>query len=83
MIRAGTIAGEGYYLGHTLEHLAGVGIRAGGWGVDVSKLAVRLAAGRYGRSASFAVASSFRLPFDDQVHLYQACHPFFGPVHRN
>lgn len=40
-----------------------------GHGIDVSKLAVRLAAGRHGHSAVFAVASSYRLPFEDEASM--------------
>jgi 23S rRNA (guanine745-N1)-methyltransferase len=51
--------GEGTYLARAAS-LAG----AEGWGIDISKVAVRLAAKRYG-SCRFAVASSYRLPFAD------------------
>ena len=50
--------GEGAYLGRAC---AG---GAQGWGIDISKVAVRLAAKRY-PSCRFAVASSYRLPFDE------------------
>ncbi len=50
--------GEGTYLARAC---AG---GAHGWGIDISKVAVRLAARRYPQ-CSFAVASSYRLPFDD------------------
>jgi 23S rRNA (guanine745-N1)-methyltransferase len=50
--------GEGTYL----ERACSAG--AQGWGIDISKVAVKLAAKRYSR-CSFAVASSYRLPFDD------------------
>jgi 23S rRNA (guanine745-N1)-methyltransferase len=50
--------GEGTYLARACA--AG----AQGWGIDISKVAVRLAAKRY-PWCSFAVASSYRLPFDD------------------
>ncbi|MEN9645891.1 MAG: rRNA ((745)-N(1))-methyltransferase [Actinomycetota bacterium] len=51
--------GEGTYLARAVE-AAG----ATGWGIDISKVAVKLAARRYA-ACSFAVASSYRLPFDD------------------
>lgn len=51
--------GEGTYLARAA---AAAGAR--GWGIDISKVAVRLAARRY-PECSFAVASSYRLPFDD------------------
>ncbi len=50
--------GEGTYL----ERACSAG--AQGWGIDISKAAIKLAAKRYPR-CSFAVASSYRLPFDD------------------
>jgi 23S rRNA (guanine745-N1)-methyltransferase len=50
--------GEGTYLARACA--AG----AQGWGIDISKVAVRLAAKRY-PEYEFAVASSYRLPFDD------------------
>lgn len=50
--------GEGTYLGRACAS------GAQGWGIDISKVAVRLAAKRW-PSCSFAVASSYRLPFDD------------------
>ena len=50
--------GEGTYLARAC---AG---GASGWGIDISKAAVRSAAKRYPQCA-FAVASSYRLPFDD------------------
>jgi 23S rRNA (guanine745-N1)-methyltransferase len=50
--------GEGTYLARACR--AG----AQGWGIDISKVAVGLAARRY-RSCRFAVASSYRLPFAD------------------
>ena len=53
--------GEGTYLARAVS-AAG----ATGWGIDISKVAVRLAARRYPQ-CSFAVASSYRLPFDDGV----------------
>lgn len=68
--------GEGHYLGHLLQRLHGDGVIAHGYGVDVSKLAVRLAAARH-KGAAFAVASSYRLPFDDQV--FDAVLSVFAP----
>jgi 23S rRNA (guanine745-N1)-methyltransferase len=56
MLDAG--CGEGTYLARACA--AG----AQGWGIDISKVAVRLAAKRYPQ-CEFAVASSYRLPFDD------------------
>lgn len=50
--------GEGTYLARACTD------GASGWGIDISKVAVRLAAKRYPQ-CSFAVASSYRLPFDD------------------
>jgi 23S rRNA (guanine745-N1)-methyltransferase len=50
--------GEGTYLARSC---AG---GAQGWGIDISKVAVRLAAKRY-PTLEFAVASVYRLPFDD------------------
>jgi 23S rRNA (guanine745-N1)-methyltransferase len=51
--------GEGSYLAATVAASG-----ASGWGIDISKAAVRLAARRH-RSLRFAVASSYRLPFAD------------------
>lgn len=64
-------AGEGFYLGHLLRRLHGQGRAASLYGVDVSKLAVRLAAARH-KAAAFAVASSYRLPFESQARLAPA-----------
>jgi 23S rRNA (guanine745-N1)-methyltransferase len=50
--------GEGTYLARACS--AG----ASGWGIDISKVAVRLAARRHPQ-CTFAVASSYRLPFGD------------------
>lgn len=50
--------GEGTYLARSCA--AG----AEGWGIDISKVAVRLAARKYPQ-CEFAVASVYRLPFDD------------------
>jgi 23S rRNA (guanine745-N1)-methyltransferase len=51
--------GEGTYLARACS----AGVSA--WGIDISKVAVRLAAKRY-PSCTFAVASSYRLPFADE-----------------
>lgn len=67
-------AGEGYYLGQLLARLQAVGVCPAAFGLDVSKIAVRMAAGRH-KGARFAVASSYRLPFDDQVGLLQPADP--------
>jgi len=53
--------GEGTYLAAVTEATG-----AAGWGVDVSKPAVRLAARRH-RGHRYAVASSLDLPFEDAV----------------
>ena len=53
--------GEGSYLGRTAELSAALG-----WGIDVSKPAVKLAANRH-REARFAIASSYTLPFEDET----------------
>jgi 23S rRNA (guanine745-N1)-methyltransferase len=50
--------GEGTYLARACES------GADGWGIDISKVAVRLAARKYSQ-CRFAVASVYRLPFDD------------------
>jgi 23S rRNA (guanine745-N1)-methyltransferase len=50
--------GEGTYLARACSG------GADGWGIDISKVAVRLAARRYA-DAHFAVASSYHLPFGD------------------
>jgi len=50
--------GEGTYLARACA------TGAQGWGIDISKVAVRLAAKRYA-THEFAVASVYRLPFDD------------------
>ena len=52
--------GEGTYLSRAASASG-----AEGWGIDISKVAVRLAAKRYD-SCRFAVASSYRLPFADE-----------------
>ncbi|MCU1397462.1 MAG: Methyltransferase type 11 [Acidimicrobiales bacterium] len=52
--------GEGSYLARVCDHTG-----AEGWGIDISKPAVRAAARRY-TLQHHAVASSYSLPFDDQ-----------------
>ena len=58
--------GEGMYLRHTFDAVAAAGKLTQAYGIDVSKLAVRLAAKRAGH-LSFAVASTYALPFPEQV----------------
>lgn len=58
--------GEGMYLRRTADALAAAGRSSQAYGIDVSKLAVRLAAKRAGHH-SFAVASTYALPFPEQV----------------
>ena len=58
--------GEGMYLRSTVDALAAAGKRSRAFGIDVSKLAVRLAAKRAGH-LSLAVASTYALPFPEQV----------------
>jgi len=53
--------GEGSYLAAVAARSA-----ADGWGIDVSKPAVKLAARRH-QGLHFAVASSYNLPFEDSV----------------
>lgn len=65
--------GEGYYT-HAFAAKAGQT-----WGLDVSKTAVRYGAKRYPQ-VNFCVASSQRLPFDDNsmdvvVRIYAPCNP--------
>ncbi|MGL5968680.1 MAG: 23S rRNA (guanine(745)-N(1))-methyltransferase [Kluyvera sp.] len=65
--------GEGYYT-HAFAAEAGQT-----WGLDVSKTAVRYGAKRYPQ-VNFCVASSQRLPFDDNsmdvvVRIYAPCNP--------
>lgn len=52
--------GEGTYLARAVSASG-----AAGWGIDISKVAVRLAARRH-TECRFAVASSYRLPFADE-----------------
>ena len=63
--------GEGTYLAAVTEATG-----AAGWGVDVSKPAVRLAARRH-REHVYAVASSLDLPFEDAV--FDAVVSVFAP----
>ena len=56
--------GEGYYTGFLYDGLQKEGISARVAGFDISKEAVRLAAGRY-KGVAFAVASSFAIPVAD------------------
>jgi 23S rRNA (guanine745-N1)-methyltransferase len=63
--------GEGTYLARACDAAT-----AQGWGIDVSKVAVRLAARRY-PECRFAVASSYRLPFADGV--FDAVIDVFSP----
>ncbi len=53
--------GEGAYLANSCRP-----IDAMGWGIDISKSAVRHAAQRY-RDMRFAIASSYQLPFADDM----------------
>ena len=64
--------GEGMYVGHVQAMLRGAGKACTAYGVDVSKTAIRMAAKRH-RAASFAVASSYILPFDDQARTRILC----------
>ena len=58
--------GEGQYLRCSHDVLEAAGVECHGYGIDVSKVAVRLAAKR-SPHLSYAVASSYVLPFQDQV----------------
>jgi 23S rRNA (guanine745-N1)-methyltransferase len=53
--------GEGYYLRAAAETLQDMGRQAALYGIDVSKSAIRYAAGRY-KQIRFAVASNYHLP---------------------
>ncbi len=64
--------GEGMYLGRVRDTLQGAGKNCEAFGVDVSKTAIRMAAKRH-REASFAVASSYVLPFDAQASHTSCC----------
>lgn len=67
--------GEGYYTAGFAQVLDGSVENI--WGLDVSKIAIRYAAKRYSQ-VQFCVASSHRLPFDDQsldaiVRIFAPC----------
>ena len=64
--------GEGMYVGRVQAMLQGAGKACTAHGVDVSKTAIRMAAKRH-RAASFAVASSYILPFDNQARAKIFC----------
>lgn len=66
--------GEGAYLAAVTDRVDG----SVGWGIDVSKPAVRLAAKRY-KAHRYAVASSYRLPFADAT--LDAVVTVFAPRH--
>jgi len=53
--------GEGYYLAQLLK----VHPQVQGFGVDIAKTGVRLAAAKYTQNIDFAVASTYRLPIKD------------------
>ena len=53
--------GEGYYTGRVKAHLDALGIQAEFAGFDISKFAVKAAAGRH-KGIDFAVASLFHIP---------------------
>lgn len=68
--------GEGYYTGFLAESLRAKNVITV-YGLDIAKGAVRSAAKRY-PAAHFCVASSYRLPFDDQsihavLRIYAPC----------
>ena len=69
--------GEGMYLARVQAALRGSGKGCKAYGVDVSKIAIRMAAKRH-KQASFAVASSYVLPFDDQARKQ---FPAVGSMH--
>ena len=64
--------GEGMYVGRVQAMLQGAGKACTAHGVDVSKTAIRMAAKRH-RAVSFAVASSYILPFDNQARAKYLC----------
>ncbi len=69
--------GEGYYTGALAESLAARQVTV--YGLDVAKVAVRYGAKRYPQ-VSFSVASSQRLPFEDNsldgvLRIYAPCNP--------
>lgn len=55
---------HGYYLGHLQDYLQQKGIECQGQGIDISKVAVQLAAKAHPELA-FAVASTFAMPLPD------------------
>lgn len=68
--------GEGYYTGYIAEAL-NQNRQFAIYGLDISKVAVRFAAKRY-PAVHFCVASSYRLPFDDNsinaiLRIYAPC----------
>ena len=72
-----TGCGEGYYTGALAESLAARQVTV--YGLDVAKVAVRYGAKRYPQ-VSFSVASSQRLPFEDNsldgvLRIYAPCNP--------
>jgi 23S rRNA (guanine745-N1)-methyltransferase len=70
--------GEGRYLGFVGEEAETAGVDIALTGIDVSKHAVAVAAKRYGRTARFAVASSYALPFD--ADAFDAVMCVFSPL---
>lgn len=60
------------YVGHVQAMLHSAGKQCVAHGVDVSKTAIRMAAKRH-RAASFAVASSYILPFNNQARTKTSC----------
>lgn len=69
--------GEGYYTAHFLEKLQSQQRNIEVVGLDVAKIAIRYAAKRY-PNVHFCVASSHRLPFDDNsmgaiIRIYAPC----------
>ena len=72
--------GEGRYLRCCHDVLEAAGVECHGYGIDVSKLAVRLAA-RRSPHLSYAVASSYVLPFQDQVLVPTANSTAHVPAH--
>jgi 23S rRNA (guanine745-N1)-methyltransferase len=65
--------GEGSYLAHVVERTG-----SHGWGFDVSKPAIKLAARRY-NTCHFSVASSYVVPFDDDE--FDVAISVFSPRH--
>ncbi|WP_047046760.1 23S rRNA (guanine(745)-N(1))-methyltransferase [Vibrio mexicanus] len=69
--------GEGYYTHAVANALNENNEQSQAFGLDISKVAVRFAAKRY-RNCQFSVASSHRLPFNDQsldavLRIYAPC----------